>query len=73
MGNVPLKSPQIFCSKTELPEVRFKFLLDMIGQSYDGCFKGHLWRVLKSWYRAGGQNKDYGAGSHTNSTKGLIL
>ena len=74
MGNVCLKvlekSLNFLFKKgyvpCELPEVCLKFPLNMIGQFYDGFFKGHPRRILKSWYRAGGQNKDYAAGSHTN-------
>ena len=37
----------------ELPEVRFEFLLNLIGKSTMALISGQSWRVLKSWYTDG--------------------
>ena len=45
----------------ELPEERFEFPSILIGKLAMAFLTGQSWRVLKSWYTGGAQNKDFGA------------
>ena len=45
----------------ELPEVHFEFPFILIGKLTMAFLTGQSWRVLKSWYTGGAQNKDFGA------------
>ena len=40
----------------ELPDVRFEFPFKLIGK---GFLRGQSWRVLKSWYTAGGPEQGF--------------
>ena len=53
----------------DLPEMRFEFSFNLIGKSTMAFLTSQSWRVLKSWTRAGAQNKDFAADSQTDLTR----
>ena len=56
----------------ELPEMPFDNLFNLIGKSVVAFLTGSLWRVLKSWYTGGAQNKDFSAVSQTDLIRRLL-
>ena len=56
----------------ELLGMRFEFPFNLVGRSTMAFLKGESWRVLKSWYTGGAQNKDFCVVSQTDLTRSLF-
>ena len=76
VSNVCKAAPRsLFCAPNglnEVPEVRFEFPFILIGKWTMAFLTGQSWRILKSQYTGGAQNKNISAISQTGFTRSLV-
>ena len=58
------------CQRTQrITGSAVEFPFNLIGKSTMAFLTGQSWRIPKSWYTGGAQNKDFGAVSQTDLTR----